>query len=229
MLSSHRLPLLLCGVFACSLLMSCKERGSTHTPTTDQKDKMWKQSDATLEYRMIQTELKLAQADKPYLVLDFNRGMLGLKLRGATVWNFPMEIAETDSSELQEFVERFRGEENRLVRPLMFKYLFDSKSQTPDSILAIISDATMFSADLLQRELPGRFQLRWSEDVILDIRTDITGIPKSKYRNTIVEIRQAIARPFGNADVIIKMPKERALTLYRVCAPGLPTLVYPTP
>jgi hypothetical protein len=226
MSSSHRLGFLLCGVLACSLLLSCRDREATRA-VGDRKEKQWSQSQAALEYRLIQTELKLAQSGKPYMVLDFTRNLLDLKLKGATVWNYPIEIAETDSSELDEFIDRFMGNDHALVRPLMFKYLFASKAQTPDSILAIISDATMFSAELMQREIPERFQLLWSEDVILDVRTDITGVPKSKSKNTIIQIRQAISRPFGNAMVTIKMPKERALTLYRVSTPGFPALIYP--
>ena len=40
---------------------------------------------AEAEYGRIATELKLAESNNPYLVLDFDRGALLIKLKGAIV------------------------------------------------------------------------------------------------------------------------------------------------
>jgi len=187
----------------------------------------WDHQRAEQEYRLIQTELFLAKSEELYMVLNLERKELQLKLKGATVWNYPLDIAETDSQEVQEFVERFQGDEGLLIRPISYKYLFTAQNKTPDSILVIISDAVKAKPELMQRDVPGRFQLLWGYGLILEIRTDIIGKPKSKFRNTILKVREALRRPFGEAYIIVKMPPDDALTLYRAAQPGLPTLLYP--
>jgi hypothetical protein len=213
------------GLLACLLLLSCGQRNQQGSSAT--KEPGWNQEQAELQYRVLQAELKLAQSNQAYLVLDFQRNQLEIKLRGTTVWNYPMTIEKTEASELHEFSERFMGSQQNIVRPLLFKYLFAASGRTPDSILAIISGATMFPPELLQRTIPERFQLKWSDDIVLDIRTDVVGKPESKWKNTIVEIRQAIAGRLGDAYVTVKMPKDNAITLYRAAVIGLPTLIYP--
>jgi hypothetical protein len=224
-ISIRSLVLTIVGVLICSLLLSCGERNKQGSSAT--KEAEWNQEQAELEYRVLQAELKLAQSNQAYLVLDFQRNQLEIKVQGATVWNYPMTIEQTATSELHEFSERFMGSQQDVVRPLLFKYLFAASSRTPDSILAIISSATMFPPELLQRTIPERFQLKWSDDIVLDIRTDVVGKPESKWKNTMVEIRRAIAGSLGDAYVTVRMPKDNAITLYRAAVIGLPTLIYP--
>lgn len=224
-ISTGSLGVPIAGLLACSLLLSCGKRNQQDSSPA--KEPGWNQEQAELQYRVLRAELKLAQSSQAYLVLDFQRNQLEIKLQGTTVWNYPMTIEKTEASELHEFSERFMGSGRNIVRPLLFKYLFASSDRTPDSILAIIGGATMLSPELLQRTVPERFQLKWSEDIILDVRTDIAGKPESKWKNTIVEIRQAIAGRLGDAYVRVKMPKDNAITLYRAAVIGLPTLIYP--
>jgi hypothetical protein len=226
MTSAGRLSGLLVGVLTFSLLVSCAEKKQPGTTATS-ADKQWDQQQAEIQYRVLQAELKLAQANKPYLVLDLKRNRLEIKLQGTTVWNYAMTLENTDESELQKFSERFVGSELKVVRPILFKYLFAATSKTSDSILAIVSEATTFPVELLQRTIPERFQLKWSDDIVLDIRTDIIGKPESKWKNTMVDIRQTIAGHLGDALVSVKMPKDNAITLYRAAIIGLPTLIYP--
>ena len=226
MTSAGRLSGLLVGVLTFSLLVSCAEKKQPGTTATS-ADKQWDQQQAEIQYRVLQAELKLAQANKPYLVLDLKRNRLEIKLQGTTVWNYAMTLENTDESELQKFSERFVGSELKVVRPILFKYLFAATSKTSDSILAIVSEATTFPVELLQRTIPERFQLKWSDDIVLDIRTDVIGKPESKWKNTMVDIRQTIAGHLGDALVSVKMPKDNAITLYRAAIIGLPTLIYP--
>lgn len=214
----------LIGILACAVVLSCgkKENGE---PIAGEKKTT--PLPAELEYRLIKAELKLAESKNPYLVLDFQRNEIELRLQGAVVWNFPIEPFDSTNIDLGNFAERFEGSDEKLVRPLMFKYLFSSDTRTPDSLLEIVSRVTLISPDLMQRTIPARFQLKWSEDITLDIRTDIVGKPASKWKNTIADIRQAIKRPFGDAYVSVRMPKENAITLFRATTIGMPTLIYP--
>ena len=211
----------------CAVVTSCARKEAGKTARTEPREKKWDQSEAERRYRLIQAELQLSESTKPYLALDFARKQIELRVQGAVVWNYPLQIEETNADELHDFVKRFMGDEQRLVRPLMFKYLFAAQSKTSDSILAIVSEATKVKTELLQRVIPERFQLLWDEDLILDIRTEVVGVPQSKFKNTLVEIRQALKRPFGTDIIIVKMPKDKALTLYRASDPGMPTLINP--
>jgi hypothetical protein len=209
------------------MLVSCGSKGPAAGDSEVTQVKKWNQSDAESEYKLIKAELALADAKKPYLVLNFPRKYVEIHLNGVLVWEYPMELLDTDPGELKDFSEDFLGAKNTLVRPILEKHLFGSKGLTPDSVLAIISEATNVNAELMQRELPSRFQLHWAGSLTLDVRTDIEGRPKSKFENTIADIKQAMARPLGREIIILKMPQESALTLYRATVPGLPTLLIP--
>ena len=182
---------------------------------------------AAHEYQVIQAELKLANMVKPYFVIDFAKKELLIKLRGAVVWVYPLSIQASDNEEVWDFVDRFQGKEGLLIRTITETHLFSAQSKTPDSILSIVSEVTKFKPELLQRELPQRFQLLWGDKVVLDIQTDIKGTPTDKLENTMFEVRHAIQTPFGKAQLNIKMDPTRALTLYRAAQPGLPTMVVP--
>lgn len=208
-------------------LSSCGGKDPAAAGANSDQAKPWNQSDAEAEFRLIKAELRLADAKKPYLVLNFPRKFIEIHLNGVLVWEFPMELLETDNDELKDFSKDFMGDKGTLVRPILEKHLFASQGLTPDSVLAIISEATNVDADLMQRELPSRFQLLWAGGLTIDVRTDAEGKPKSKFENTIADLKQAIARPLGRSIIILKMPKESALTLYRSTLPGLPTLIIP--
>jgi hypothetical protein len=142
------------------------------------------------------------------------------------VWNCATDIPAADSQEVREFVERFQGDERRVLRFLSGKHLFAAQEKTPDSVLAIVGEVVKVDPQLLQREVPSRFQLLWGSGLILEIRTDIAGKPISKLKNTFVKVTEAL-HPFGEARFVIKMSPDDALTLYRAAKRGLPTLLYP--
>ena len=213
---------------ACSLaVFSCGHKEQELPARTDKGGRKWNRPKAELEYRLIKSELALAKTEKPYLVFDFKKGKLKLKMKGAVVWNYPMDIATTDTSQMQEFMNRFEGSDDIFVRPLVAKHLFSAKGKTPDSVLAIVGEAVRVNPDLLQRELPEKFQLLWEDGLILEIKTDISGKPVSNYKNTMIQIRRVLRSPFGESRIILNMQAEDALTLYRVAEPGLQTIIYP--
>ncbi len=187
----------------------------------------WNQKSAVEEYRLIRAEIKLAESEKPYLVLDLAHQKVQLRLKGVVVWEYPMELLGTDKGDLRDFGSDFLGEKEQFVRPILEQYLFASQAQTPDSVLAIISEATNFDKSLLQRDLPSRFQLHWTGGLILDVRTDVEGKETSSFKNRLRDLQQTIARPFGQEIISCKMPKDNALTLYRTARPGVPTLLIP--
>jgi len=187
----------------------------------------WDQKSAENEYRLIRAEIKLAESEKPYLVLNLATQRVQLRLKGVVVWEYPLELIDTDKGELRDFSSDFMGDKETMVRPVLEQYLFAAQEQTPDSVLAIISDATKFDKSLLQRELPSRFQLRWAGGLVLDIRTDVEGKETSSFKNRLRDLQQAIARPFGHEIITCRMPKDNALTLYRTARPGVPTLLIP--
>jgi hypothetical protein len=217
----------LCGLLICLAFLACRKKHPEQTLIPEPGDKKWERQRAELEYRLLQVELALAKSEELYMVFNLQQNELQLKFKGAVVWNSPINLVETDSQKLEKFAQRFQGEEGKLVRPISDKHLFTAQNKTPDSILAIVSEVVKAKPELMQRDVPGRFQLLWGYGLILEVRTDIKGIPKSKLKSTIVEVREALRRPFGEARIVVKMDPDKALTLYRAARPGLPTLLYP--
>jgi type II secretory pathway component PulC len=223
---SHWWVLLLYSFLILTGLSVCKNKQSVPASPNHRVDNSEDRKRAELQYRLIQTELLLAKTSQPYLVIDLDKNRLELKLKGAVVWNQPIQLLETDSQEVRDFAQRFEGENKELVRPLSDKFLFTAKNKTPDSVLTIISDAVKAKPELMQRDVPERFQLFWDSNLILEVRTEISGKPKEKLKGTIVKLRHTIERPFGESHITIKMSPEAALTLYRAAHPGLPTFIY---
>jgi hypothetical protein len=181
-----------------------------------------------LEYRVTQAELALAKEKLPYLVLDMEKREIAIRLGGATVWKYPMKFATEDTLEIDDFVRLFRGSDDRLLRPVTERYLFEALDQTPDSVLNIVGEALKIDPGLMQREVPERFRVIWSGNLVLEVRTEVQGQPVSKFRNALVEIGSIFHRPFGLAKIALQMEPKAAITLYRASTPGLPTLIYPS-
>jgi len=186
----------------------------------------WNHSKAEAEYEVLQSEYRLASTVKPYLVFNLRKKQLELRLKGVEVWSAPLDLID-DSEDYDSFAKTFHSSDHKIIRPLLEKHMFAYSDKTPDSILVIVGEAVMADPKLLQREIPERFQLLWDKNLVLDVRTNVTGKPISRLKNTMREIRRMIQKPFGEAVLVIKMEPELALTLYRACEPGLPTMVYP--
>jgi hypothetical protein len=204
----------------------------TPTPRASARPKKatepWDPARAAEEFRRLQFELALAKAGEVYMVIDAERGEILLKLKGTVVWNSHMEIAPEDSDAVGAFAQRFTGEDRQLIRMLTSKHLFAAKEKTPDSILAIVGQVVKADPQLLQRDIPQRFELKWGWDVILDVRTDIVGEPRSKMKNLEVSVIEALQRPLGGTRLKVRLASDDALTLYRAASLGLPTLLYPS-
>jgi len=224
----QQIVLILCGFLLYAVPCSCEEKHPKAGSDQHQKDKKWDRQRAELEYWLIQAELRLARSEELYLVLNMGRKEFQLKLKGALVWNYPINIVDTDSQELKEFVERFLGDKGRVARCLSGKHLFTAQDKTPDSVLAVVGEVVKVDPELLQRDVPARFQLLWGSGLTLEVRTDIEGKPKSPLKSTLMEFRHALRRPFGEAYLIVKMHPDDAITFYQAPRVGLPSILCPS-
>jgi hypothetical protein len=186
----------------------------------------WDPVQAAEDFRRLQFELALAKTGEVYMILDADRREILLKLKGAVVWNSRMEVAPEDSEAVGAFVRRFTDDGQQIIRMLTSKHLFAAKEKTPDSVLAIVAEVVKADPQLLQRDIPERFELKWGWDLILDVRTDIAGEPRSRFGNLRVSAIEALRSPFGGTRLRVKLASDDALTLYRAASRGLPTLVY---
>ena len=212
------------GLLIAVLPLACKDKQENgDTPG----EKKWNRSKAENEYELMQAEMRLIAAKKPYLVFDFPNKEILIKLKGTVVWNCPIQLIEADSEDTDGFARRFRGNFGNLIRPMLEKHLFAFSDKTPDSILAIVGEAVNVDPELLQREVPERFQLSWGKSLALEVRTNVAGKPLSRFKNTLLEFKRVIQSPFGESYLVVRMEPEMALTLYRVSQPGLATMVYP--
>lgn len=206
-----------------SLQSGCNKNGDQNEQAGGKK---WNHSTAEAEYEVLQSEYRLASAVKPYLVFNLKKKALEIRLKGVVVWSAPLDLID-DSEDYDDFAKSFRGDDHKMIRPLLEKHMFAYSDKTPDSILVIVGEAVMADPKLLQREIPERFQLLWDKNLVLDVRTNVAGKPISRLKNTIRELRRMIQKPFGETILIIRMEPDMALTLYRACEPGLPTMVFP--
>ncbi len=179
------------------------------------------------DYDLLQSELHLAKSGRLYMVFDFRKRELQLKMKAAVVWNYHLDSASVTDEQMQAFAERFIGDQKQYIRPISGKHLFAADKKTPDSVLAIVGKAVNIDPELLQREVPERFQLRWGGGTLLEVHTDVEGKPKAPLKNVLIQVGQVLAKPFGESSLEITAPAEQALTLYRATSVGLPTMVYP--
>lgn len=208
------------GVILANFLISC---GSDENSASTSKPAI----PAATDYAITQTELALARTEKPYFEIDLADTDLALKMKGTLVWSCPFKLVDGDKGDLKSFAEKFQSDKKRLVRPVVEKYLFTAKDKTPDSVLKIVGQVVNVAPEKLQREIPGRFQLLWSDGLVLEIRSDIQGDAKGDFKTSMVDLSQKIQRPFGEDRLVVLVSPEDAMTLYRVAEPGFPTLIVP--
>jgi hypothetical protein len=226
----YRFPFL--AVVLLAIVAGCRSKDSAApaTATASHKTPRPGQNDPAEEYCLLQTELKLAKEKKTYLVIDIPNREILLKLGGVVVWNDPIiidSVGESDS--LSKFADKFTDGNKVFIRPVIDKHLYAASDKSSDSVLKIVSEVVRAKIDLMQRVVPERFEILWGNDLLFDIRTEVPGKPRSKFKNTVVELQHALQRPFGEAHVVLRMNADQAITLYRVAERGLPTLIYPGP
>ena len=193
----------------------------------DGQVKPWNRDRAQLEYERIQAEMVLVKTDKPYLVLDLSAMEVQIKQAGVLLWNSPLALQEGRSDSPGAFSRRFQGDNAAYVRPLLAKHLYEASHKTPEEIMKIVSEVNRTDVALMQRDVPERLAFYWADDLVLDIRSENSGEPRDKKRNTLLDIRRWLQKPLGEAQLVVTMPADRALTLNHCLQPGYPTLIIP--
>jgi len=178
-----------------------------------------------VEYARLRTELSLADSGQPYLVLNVPDTLLEVRLKGTPVWTTRLDLIESDRGDLDRFTRKFTGGSKTWVRPVAGLHLFAAQEKTPDSVLAIVSEALNVKKELLQRDVPERFRIYWSESLMMDVVSEIEGRPRSTLANRVIEARTALRKPFGAARITVRLAPDDALTLHRLTEPGLATLL----
>jgi hypothetical protein len=216
-------------IATCSVYSANKDHPeATKTKKPSEQKAPFDRARADLEYRQLQTEIHLAETKALYFVIDLRRNLLAFKLQGTTVWSEPIAQVETDSSVFDDFAHKFETKDHQLMRHIVGKFLFTANKKTPDSILAIVGQAMNLKPELLQREVPGHFQLTWGDGLSLDVRTDIVTVYKMEpFKKAMEQVKQVLDKPFGETNLTVKMTPDAALTLYRAAIIGLPTMIYP--
>jgi hypothetical protein len=186
--------------------------------------KPWNRDRAAAEYLLIKTELQLADSSKPYLVINAPAKSLEIRLKGAVVWESPLQSGNGEPLNLERFLRKFE-EDGNILRPVAKKYLFAATEKNPDSVLSIVSEALGVDQDLLQREVPSRFQLHWKGGLVMDVNTSAAGKPTSPFKNTLMKVGQALKAPFGEVHLVLRMDQDKAVTFWRAVQAGWPTMV----
>ena len=114
--------------------------------------------------------------------------------------------------------------QRRVVRGLAQKYLYTARDQTPDSVLTIVGNVLNLDPREMQREVPGWVELKWQDDLVLEVRADVDGQPMPGVDLKIVKLQQKLRRPFGETRLRVHIDRRDALTIYRLAGPGLAVL-----
>jgi len=127
---------------------------------------------AEVEYQLLQAELELAKQTRPYLVFDWQASELVVKVKGAPVARFGLQVVD-DAQTVRRFQQRFLGPQERAVRGVALRRLYTAQHQHSDSILAIVGKVLSVDPQTLQRQVPGHFELGWGDGAILEVHVDL--------------------------------------------------------
>jgi hypothetical protein len=172
-------------------------------------------------YKQLQIERALAAAQVPCLLFDFEQRKLEVLLQGAIVWDEPMLI--DDEWEPQTLIGHMRKPlSNDPVRYIQERHLSDSRKRYADSVLTIIAGILQVDPVLLQRDLPVAFELKTSDGLSFHFEASDDSLQANSKSSLLTGLLSV-----GDDDptATIRLPMERALTLYYVAHPGAPLLI----
>jgi len=176
--------------------------------------------------RFKNVENALAAVDKPYLVLDSRRSRLSLKLRGVTVRDYRYTLM-SDSDEVATFKD-LAVSGDTLPKSLVRLHIFDAEPQLNDTVLGIVSKATIAAPELIQRYRPGRLTATFANRVVLDVHAlDITGVPSSWKANLAESLRLFADDVLGGETLRIAIMRDDAMSFYGTCQGAPPLLIAP--
>lgn len=175
-----------------------------------------------LKLRLLESEQRLAAQDSPYLIIDFPSSRMTLKLRGAVIRSFPMEVlsksedigqligADTDTLGLVHYVRR--------------AHLYEGLLQLNDTVLNIVSEATNAPPEMIQRYKVGKLAVTWDGGIQMKITTDLEGRAISQTGNIIESGRSFLENYLGSEIIEVKVSSEDATALYGALDTGLPVI-----
>jgi hypothetical protein len=179
-----------------------------------------------MAFRSEWTELELARAEGPYLVLDLGQRRISLRVKGVLLWSCPIGYDRPDS-EVAADLEPFLYDAGQApVAMLTGRHLFTAKKVFPDSVLAVVARVARVRPEQLQRYQPGDCELRCGCSLVIHIRTDADAEPLSRLGNLFARVRGALLAPLVSARIPISMRPEDALTLYGAARPHTPVLIH---
>lgn len=217
----HRLLIWLLAalIFLCGsvIIAQSKKNQAAKTPPTPE-------SEYAARFKNVETAL--ATVDKPYLVLDTKRSRLSLKLRGVTVRDYRYTLM-SDTDEVATF-KNLSVSGDTLPKSLVRLHAFDVEHQLNDTVLGIVSKATIAPPDLIQRYRPGRLTVTFAHRVVLDVHAlDITGVPSSWQANLAENLRLFADDIFGGETLRIAIVRDDAMSFYGACQGAPPLLIAP--
>ncbi|MCX6835747.1 MAG: hypothetical protein NTW07_11560 [candidate division Zixibacteria bacterium] len=200
-----------------SSLDAAQGKGKNQTPKTPPTP----ESEYAARFKTVETAL--ATFDKPYLVLDTKRSRLSLRLRGVTVRDYRYTLM-SDSEDVATF-KSLAISGDTLPKSLVRLHVFDAEPQLNDTVLGIVSKATIAAPELLQRYRPGRVTATFANRVVLDVHAlDITGVSSSWKANLAEDLRLFADNFLGGETLRIAITRDDAMSFYGTCQ-GAPALL----
>jgi hypothetical protein len=215
LLSATAMILLICGGWHESL------RAGERTPTTKTETAP---SDYVAAFR--ETERQLATHSTPYLVLDFQRSRITIKLLGAVVKECSFQIS-SDTQTAREFREAWTHD-NQAARRVDRVHLFEAAETVGDQELTVVSEVMKTGRDQIQRYVPQRMLIVLSDGMRIAVHTDVAGERLSFWRNAWENIWCFLSSLLGKKSLSINLAAPDAMALYGVCLnnPAAMLLIY---
>lgn len=175
-----------------------------------------------LRLKLLEAEQQLAGQKSPYLLIDFSKSRMTLKLRGAVIRSIPMELI-TKQEEIGQLIGG-DADSLHLVHYVRRAHLYEGLLQLSDTVLNIVSEATNAPPESIQRYKVGKLAVTWDGGIQMKITTDLEGKSISQAGNIIESGRSFLENYLGTEIIEVKVSSEDATALYGVLDTGLPVI-----
>jgi len=171
-------------------------------------------------------EASLVGLDRPYLVLDFAKSQLHLKLRGVTMRDYKFTLLSS-TDEPKAFTDQAAASDT-VSKSLVRLHVFESEPQLNDTVLRIVAEATTAPANLIQRFRPKHISVTYSNRLALDVyATDVAGKSTSWSDDLAEEVRLFADGFMCGERLKIQISRDDAMSFYGICRDATPLLVAP--
>ena len=171
-------------------------------------------------------EAALVGVDRPYLVLDFAKSQLHLKLRGVSLRDYKFTLLSSPDEPKAFTGQAAAGD--TVSKSLVRLHVFESEPQLNDTVLRIVAEATTAPANLIQRFRPKHLSVTYSNRLALDVyAADIGGKSVSWTDDLAENLRLFADNILGGERLKIQISRDDAMSFYGVCRDATPLLVAP--